>query len=391
MQKRINNRRLQNIILGCLMLGLVVFITSFGLKLKEASADAQTKDMKISVLIDEVGELRERLDAKEQALSQVFDQVSSTNEDLDTINQKIGETIQKNSSEWNQVKQELSESNTQLTQLLQEKEKIISNLALSNQNLQRELSVPQHDTEILDVLIIGHNAKLTDTILLASINPATRKATLISIPRDLYHKGRKINELYSKYGVKELQRAVEDVTGIYPEKYIIFNFESFVDLIDILGGITVTVEKQLVDNSYPGPNNSYTTVVFEPGTYRMDGDRALKYARSRKSTSDFDRAKRQQQVIDAVKERAKDLNILTRLDLSTKIYAKIQENIETNITLFEGLSYLQQYQNFTIDGGHVLSTENLLYSTRNSKGQYILLPVGKTYANIKEFVSHIAN
>lgn len=387
MDKGSKNSRLHNILFGCLLVALAVFITSFGLKLRETSADARNKDMKISVLIDEVGELRERLDEKDQTLDSVYSQVSTTNQQIATINDKIHQTIQKNSSDWNQVKNELNQSNEELSTLLQEKEKVISQLAMSNQNLQRELALPDHDPRILDVLIIGHNAKLTDTILLASVNPTTQKATLISIPRDLYHKGRKINELYSKYGVQELQRAVEEVTGIYPEKYVIFNFDSFVDLVDILGGVTITVNKKLVDNAYPGPNHSYTTIVFEPGIYRMDGNTALKYARSRKSTSDFDRAKRQQQVIDAVKERAKELNVLSRLDLSTKIYAKIQENIDTNITLFEGLSYLQQYQGYKVDGGHVLSTENLLYSTKNSRGQYVLLPIGKTYASIKEFVA----
>lgn len=388
MRKKSKNSRLQNIILACLIMALSIFIVSFGLKLRETSASIQNKEMKISVLIDEVGELKERVDKKEQTIKKMFQEVSITNQKLSKINEKIQQNIQKNSSEWDQVKQELDESNQQLTALLNEKEKIISNLAVSNQNLQRELAIPEHNPQALDILIVGHNAKLTDTILLASINPITQNATLISIPRDLYHKGRKINELYSKYGIEELQRATEEITGIYPGKYVIFNFESFIDLIDILGGITIKVDKKLVDNAYPGPNNSYTTVVFDPGTYQMDGNRALKYARSRKSTSDFDRAKRQQQVINAVKERAKELNILTRLDLSTKIFAKIQNNIETNISLFDGLSYLQQYQNYKIDGENVLSTKNLLYSTRSGRGQYILLPIGHTYAGIKEFVSN---
>ena len=385
------NNLVQNIIQTCLIAALVIFIAVFGLKLRETSAEIQNKDLKISVLIDEVGELKERVDKKEQVIQEVYQHVSNTSQKISNINERVHQDIQKNSSEWNNVKKELDQSNQQLTTLLKEKEKVISDLAVNNQNLQRELMVPEHDPQILDVLIIGHNAKLTDTILLASVNPTTRKSTLVSIPRDLYHKGRKINELYNKYGVEELQRATKEITGIYPEKYVIFGFESFTDLVDILGGITVTIEKKLVDNAYPGANNTYTTIVFNPGTYHMDGATALKYARSRKSTSDFDRAKRQQDVINAVKERVKELNVLSRLDLSTKIYAKIQENIETNISLFEGLSYLQQYQNYSIDGGNVLSTANYLYSTRSSRGQYILLPKNQTYAGIKEFVASIVN
>jgi len=118
---------------------------------------------------------------------------------------------------------------------------------------------------------------------------------------------------------------------------------------------------------------------------------ALKYARSRKSTSDFDRAKRQHQVINAIKKRIKELNILSRLDLATKIYSKLQGNIETNINLFEGLSYLQHYQGYTVNGGNIIGTQNLLYSTRNSNGQYILLPRAKSYADIKEYVNELVS
>ncbi|MEZ4087095.1 MAG: LCP family protein [Candidatus Gracilibacteria bacterium] len=317
----------------------------------------------------------------------MYEHVSVTSQELGRINQTIQNSIQKNSTEWENIKGDLSQSNEELNELLKQKESMINELAYKNQNLQKEINLPKLDPNILNVLVIGHNAKLTDTILLASINPKTEKISFLSIPRDLYYKGRKINELYSKYGVTELQRAVSEITGIYPEKYVIFNFDSFVDLVDILGGVSIEVQKKLVDNAYPGAGNSYTTVVFEPGTYQMDGETALKYARSRKSTSDFDRAARQQQVIEAVKIKAKKLNITARLDLATKIYAKIKENIETNINLFDGLSYMQHYQNYQVGSANVLSTQNYLYSSKSNSGQYILLPQGGTYANIKAFVA----
>ncbi len=391
MKKKNLSTSLQNLIGVCLMVALTIFTVSFGMAIKKNSEESHSKNLKISVLIDEVGELRDALDIKESEIADMYGKVSQANEQIGHIHSKIETAVERNSADWHQIKSDLNTSNEQLTVLLKEKEKIISDLAISNQNLQREISVPKHDPSILDVLVIGHNAKLTDTMMIASINPNTQKATLISIPRDLYHKGRKINELYSKYGVGELQKALSEITGIYPEKYVIFNFESFVDLVDMIGGVNITVEKNLIDNAYPGPNNSYTVVKFPAGTYQMDGNKALKYARSRKSTNDFDRAKRQQQVIHAVVERVKELNMLARLDLATKIYGKLQNNVQTNINLFEGLSYLQHYQNYEINGNNVISTENHLYSTRNSRGQYVLLPRGKTYANIKEYVSGLVN
>lgn len=391
MLKNSKNKKIQNFILACLLAAVMIFIVSFGMTLKRSVEDSRSKDLKISVLIDEVGELYERVEEKDKELSEIYGTIVSTSGHIAEINSRINGAIQKNATEWETIKNELSLSNKQLTELVKEKEKVISELAISNQNLQRELDIPQHDPRILDVLIIGHNAKLTDTMILASVNPMKKKVTLISIPRDLYHKGRKINELYSKYGVGKLQEALAEITGIYPEKYVIFNFGSFVDLIDIMGGVEINVAEKLVDNAYPGPNHSYTKISFEPGLQRMDGSRALQYARSRKSTSDFDRAKRQQQVIEAVRTRVKELNVLLRLDLATKMYAKVQQNIETNINLFEGLSYLQHYQGFKIHGDKVLSTGNLLYSTKSGTGQYILLPRSKSYADIKEFVANVIN
>lgn len=381
------NTKLQTFILMCIIAALGIFMVTFGSVLKRAQAENDTNDGKISVLIDEVGELRQELDEKEKTINQMYEHVSVTSQELGKINKTIQESIQRSSNEWENIKGDLSNSNQQLNELLKEKESVINELAYKNQNLQKEINLPKLDPNIVNALIIGHNAKLTDTILLASINPNTQKISFVSIPRDLYYKGRKINELYSKYGVTELQRAVAEITGVYPEQYVIFNFDSFVDLVDILGGITIDVEKRLVDNAYPGPGNSYMKIVFEPGTYKMDGETALKYARSRKSTSDFDRAARQQQVIEAVKNKAKELNITTRLDLATKVYAKIKDNTETNVNLFDGLSYMQHFQGYSIGNASVLSTENFLYSTRSASGQYILLPQGGTYAQIKEHVS----
>lgn len=373
------------------MAALGIFMISFGSILKKAQAENENNNGKISVLIDEVGELRQTVEEKEQTINQMYDHVFTTSEKLNSINTKIQENVQRNQIDWENIKGELSQSNNQLTELLKEKEKIINNLAFKNQNLQKEINLPKIDPNTVNALIVGHNAKLTDTILLASINPNTQTISMVSIPRDLYFKGRKINELYGKYGIEELQRAVAEVTGVYPDKYVIFNFDSFVDLIDMLGGVSITVEKRLVDNAYPGPNHSYTVISFEPGTYNMDGQTALKYARSRKSTSDFDRAERQQQVINAVKQKAKDLNIISRLDLATKVYAKIKDNIETNVNLFDGLSYLQHYQNFSLGSTTVLNTQNFLYSTRSAAGQYILLPISGSYTAIKEHVASIIN
>jgi len=372
--------QLHNIATVILLFGIMILALSFGQTLKSNMDDAKNKDKKISVLISEVGEIKQNLDTKDSELLAMYNKMVTNKNQILSISKKIDQS--------NKI---LTKSNDELSNKLMEKEKIISDLALINLKLKEELIIKPLDPNIQNILVVGHNAQLTDTIMIISANPDNNKINIISIPRDLYYNGRKINELYAKYGIEELEKAITKITGVSIEKYVIFNFNSFIDLVDMIGGVEINVEKKLVDNAYPGPNNSYTKVTFNPGQYLMNGDTALKYARSRKSTSDFDRTNRQQQVVSAIKDKAQKLNILARLDLATKIFAKLQANIKTNISLFEGLNYLNQYNNYKISGGNVISTENLLYSTRNTRGQYILLPKSNSFSSIEKYVSNIIN
>jgi len=389
MRKNIN-KKINNITIATLTIAIFIFGISFSTAIKKNTEDNKSKDIKISVLINEVGELKEDLEIKTVENLNLYKKIETTSKEIKKVNDSINIGVTKNQTNWKKIKTDLNKSNKELSKLLKEQNKQISLLTEKNNQLKEQRSLQKHDHNILDTLIIGTNAGLTDTIILASINPYNQEITLISIPRDLYYKGRKINELYNKYGVEELQKATEEITGVYPNKYITFNFNSFIDLIDILGGIEINIEKTIVDKSYPGPNNTYTIVTFNQGLYKMDGSLALKYARSRKSTSDFDRSKRQQQIIRSILKKTKELNLLSRLDLSTKIYGKLQSNIKTNINLFEGLSYLQQYQNYKIQQT-TLNTSNYLYSTRNSKKQYILMPIKGDYTKIKKYVLDLTN
>ncbi|NIV34370.1 MAG: LytR family transcriptional regulator, partial [Anaerolineae bacterium] len=91
---------------------------------------------------------------------------------------------------------------------------------------------------------------------------------------------------------------------------------AFVEIIDTLGGIEVDVPKRLHDTRYPDPRPgdpyAFKTIHFDPGPQQMNGTRALEYARSRMSTSDFDRAKRQQQVVLAIREKVLSVGAIPR-------------------------------------------------------------------------------
>ena len=243
--------------------------------------------------------------------------------------------------------------------------------------------------ETLEILILGTHGRLTDTIMLASVNPKLETVSLLSIPRDLAVNGRRINEFYYRYGAEALKDQIYEITGLFPEKYVVVDLSSFEEIVDVLGGIDVYVEKGLYDTHYPGPNFTYETFSVEEGHQHFDGVTALKYARSRKSTNDFDRAARQQQIVEAVRQRIEDLNLLENADELIGIFNTVQESVDTDIDLLSFLTYLKQYRDYSIEQGHVLSTSNYLYSTINVSGAYILLPNKGDYSEIWEYVAGV--
>lgn len=372
-----------------LLFALVAVSASFALIIKLGQEDLKVKDIKISSLISEVGQVKDDLNSSVLTIDLLMKDLEKANHTISNLNDSVVRAAAAKETDWLSLQSELTTTRENLNGILAQKEQLINDLSQKNETLKKEMNVTELSPDILDVLILGHNYGLVDTIMLASANPATNKIHLISIPRDLYHKGRKINELYEAYGINELEKAVYEITNIYPDKYILFGMDSFVDFIDMLGGIRIDVKKALIDYSYPGPENSYVTVSFDAGIQIMDGQTALKYARSRKSTSDFDRGLRQQQIISAVKDKALEMDLLSKLDLATKIYAKVSSNLDTDIGFFDALGYLQTYRGYSLNTGNVLNTSNYLYSTKNAKGQYILLPINDSYYEIKNFLADL--
>jgi len=203
-----------------------------------------------------------------------------------------------------------------------------------------------------NILVLGTGGKyhegsdLTDTIMVASIDDDNKLVTMVSIPRDTWIKddivgNSKINEFYfyakrhyddSSQGLEHLKDKVEDLMGIPIHYYVKINFDGFTDLIDVIGGIDIFVEKTINDPYYPKDGTyDYEPFYIEAGYQNLDGSTALKYARSRKTTSDFDRANRQQQIIYAIKEKALQTNILFSKSKIEEILETLKDNIDTNI------------------------------------------------------------
>lgn len=205
----------------------------------------------------------------------------------------------------------------------------------------------------INILVTGigwgdhDGADLTDTILFASLHPESKTISLLSVPRDLYVEyplgGRgKINEIYMRglhakeseaQSMNDLGDKLREITGEKMDHYINIDFDGFTKFVDLLGGIEVNVEEDLVDKEYPDNNWGFITFSIKKGLQTLDGATALKYARSRHSTSDFDRSHRQQLVIKAVKDKLFSLDILTSPTKIKSLYYAIISHIKTDLSM----------------------------------------------------------
>jgi len=120
-----------------------------------------------------------------------------------------------------------------------------------------------------------------------------------------------------------------------------------------------------------------------------NGEEALKYARSRKTTSDFDRSKRQQDILAAIRKQIKEGDYLNKIKDLMGIYTVLISDMETNIDILEIVTYLRKYQDYRFEIGNVLSNDNFLYSKINDNGAYILLPQTGNYKDIQMFVKEL--
>jgi LCP family protein required for cell wall assembly len=170
---------------------------------------------------------------------------------------------------------------------------------------------------------IDHTAgDLTDTMIVASTSIEGKSVTLISLPRDLWMPDirAKINSAYHYGGVEMAKAETQKATGVPIHFTVLIDFSGFVDIVDAIGGIEVNVERSFTDELYPvsGRENDtcggdktfkcrYETITFNAGPQIMDGERALKFIRSRHSSgdegTDTAREARSQKVLDAIKTR----------------------------------------------------------------------------------------
>jgi LCP family protein required for cell wall assembly len=173
--------------------------------------------------------------------------------------------------------------------------------------------------------------------MLVTLNPSEGYVSLTSIPRDLYVDipgwgTDRINTAWERGGFDTLASTLKYNFGVRPQHYVLIDFHSFNRFIDSLGGIDVDAKVKFVDRR-PGFGN----VTIKEGINHMDGKTALWYARSRKSTSDFSRSRRQHEVLLAIADKLISVNAVTRLPEFYEIY---KNSITTDLGLTDMLSFL---------------------------------------------------
>ena len=254
-----------------------------------------------------------------------------------------------------------------------------------------------------------HDGKdLTDTFMIASYDHDLGTLALLSIPRDLWAEagdgyGMRLNRIYEyeKWRLGDSAAALESVTEVASEitdlpihYYIKVDFAAFTDLIDGLGGVDVLVEYAINDPFFPCKDLlNFCPFNISEGLQKMDGETALKFARSRKTTSDFDRAERQQKVIEAIREKALKLDILSSPGKLKDVYNVFEDRMETNLRFREILKLGKIADGFNKQNiaQIVLSDEptfvgGLLYAPDRDEynGAAVLIPNGNSYQKIHQ-------
>ena len=249
---------------------------------------------------------------------------------------------------------------------------------------------------------------LTDTILIVHFNPARQKIYLFSLPRDLLVKipnnqnYAKFNALYALakkdagHEFDLIKHKAEEISGLSIDHYALVDLTVVKNSVDILGGVNVMVKKDICDERFPGPNHSYQTFEIKAGWRYLDGETALKYIRSRHSAiADFDRITRQQEVLQALKQKILNLKIW-QLAAWLEIYENFSSHIKTDLSLWQGKKYWDKTKD--IPGENIIKSEinreNLIVggqATLGGETASVLKPKAglENYEEIKEYIKKI--
>jgi LCP family protein required for cell wall assembly len=249
------------------------------------------------------------------------------------------------------------------------------------------------EDERVNVLLLGIDKRpdeqyaRTDTIILVTVDPATGKAGMLSIPRDLWvtipgYGENRINTAhylgdkngYPGGGPALAMKTVQYNLGVPVHFYVRVDFDGFRRIVDTLGGIDIDVAQTINDPKYPDENYGYDPFYIEAGLQHMDGGTALKYARTRATSgADFARARRQQQVLFAIREKALAIDVVPKIP---ELWTTMAGTAQTDLQLVDILELAKLADEITSDDiqstviDHTMTVDYVA-----STGAQVLLPV----------------
>jgi len=255
---------------------------------------------------------------------------------------------------------------------------------------------------------------LTDTIIVASIGLEGDESVFVSVPRDLwvetgYFSG-KINSTYSaggggKSGAELVSRVIGGVLGIPIHYFVVVDFAGFEQAVDILGGLDVDVERSFDDYKYPvlgqecaeNAGERWEHIHFDAGRQLMNGERALKFVRSRHAQgaegSDFARSARQQLVLLAAKEKFLSLSAFSDWGKVKTLYQTFEGAVETDLSLWE----MEKFYTLGRDIGDIRMTalngqQGLLFVPEDKErfgGAWVIVPRAGDFSEVRAYVNEL--
>lgn len=256
---------------------------------------------------------------------------------------------------------------------------------------------PWSGTERVNILLLGIDQRCdetgptrTDSMMVVTIDPVGKSAAALSIPRDLWVEvpGFGVDRINSAHYIGELNEypgggpvlAAETVAatlGVPIDYYVTVNFDAFVEVVDLIGGISITVPETIDDPKYPDRCYGYDPFHIEAGMYQMDGETALKYARTRATFGgDVDRAARQQQVVQAVLDKVLSQNMIPQLlGQSLELWETFQDNVQTNLSLDQAIQLALLVPEIPRESRQMAVIDyNYVFNETTPDGQQVLVP-----------------
>lgn len=231
----------------------------------------------------------------------------------------------------------------------------------------------------------------TDTVILVTLDPISRTAGMMSIPRDLYvplagGRGQdRINTAHVYGGQKLAMETVALNFGIPVHHYVRVNFNVVITLVDAVGGVDVFNDADIADYQYPDMNYGYEPFFLKAGWHKLDGKTALKYMRTRHGSSDFSRNKRQQQVILALRDKALNPETFAKLlPQAPVLYRSLRDSIATDLTFSDLMGMAMFGKDLPLEKiARVQLDEKSVQAWTTPAGAQVLIPIRERMAALK--------